>query len=323
MINIIELEQKVIDRKKIDFEEALELLNTEDTEQLFKSANKIRKHFVKNKAELCTIMNAKSGECSEDCKYCAQSVHYTTGIQEYPVVCREEALKLAVENEENGAHRFSLVTSGKGLYGEDFQRVVDIFKYLNENTGIKLCASHGILSYEQMQILKKAGVIRYHHNVETSRKHYSKICTTHTYEDRINTIKNAQRAGLEVCCGGIIGLGEDFEDRVNMALELRDLDIRSIPINVLTPIMGTPLENAKQLEPLDILKTIAMFRFVNPEADIRYAGGRNNLGDMQCKGLEAGINAALTGNYLTTTGSNTEKDIKMFKNLGFEVVRMY
>lgn len=319
MININEIEKRILRGGEITFEEALELINTDNTDELFDAANRIRKYFVKNKGDLCTIMNAKSGKCSEDCKYCAQSAHFKTGMQEYPVVCKEEALKLAVENEKNGAHRFSLVTSGKGMQGEDFKKIITIYDYINEKTSIKLCASHGIISYEQMMSLKESGVLRYHHNVETSREYYERICTTHTYQDRIDTIKNAKKAGLEVCSGGIIGLGESVEDRVEMAFELKNLNIMSIPINVLMPVKGTPLENLQPLSPLEILKTISVFRLINPKADIRYAGGRSKLGDMQKKGLEAGINGALTGNYLTTIGSNMEEDLKMFKELGFEV----
>ena len=319
MIHIKTIENRIIQGGEISFKEAVELYNAPEVGGLLHSANNIRKDFLGNSGELCTIMNGKSGKCSEDCKYCAQSSHYTTGIEEYDVVGLEKALFEAEENFQGGAHRFSLVTSGRGLSGDDFEKVLDIYKRIKEKSEIKLCASHGILSYEQLLRLKEAGVTRYHHNLETSREYYSSICTTHSFKDRIDTIKNAQRAGLEICSGGIIGLGESVEDRVSMAFELRDLGVISIPINILTPIKGTPLENAERIAPLEVLKTMAIYRFLNPRAYIRYAAGRVTLGEMKILGLKGGVNAALTGNFLTTTGTSIKEDVKMFKELGFQL----
>ncbi len=319
MLNVKEMELKVIEGCDITFSEAFELIKTDNIEDLFNSANVIRDNFCSNKAELCTIMNAKSGQCSEDCKYCAQSVYHTTNIKVYPLVNKEEIFKIAYENMQKGAARFSLVTSGKGLEGKDFEKILNIYRYLKEKLSIKLCASHGILSYDKILMLKQAGVSRYHHNIETSKNYYKNICSTHTYEDRINTIKNAQNAKIEVCSGGIIGLGESIEDRLNMAFQLKDLNIKSIPINILSPVKGTPLEKTSPMNPIDILKTISIFRFINKDAYIRYAGGRHNLKNMQDKGLKAGINSALTGDYLTTTGSSILKDIEMFINNSFRL----
>lgn len=305
--------------KEITFSEAIELYQTEDLEELFGAANRIREKFTGNKVDLCTIMNAKSGKCSENCKFCAQSAHYSTGVEVYPLVDVEKALKLAKENEASGAHRFSLVTSGKGILQKDWEKVLTIYKVLRKETNLKLCASLGIISYEQALQLKEVGVTMYHHNVETSRDYFPKICTTHTYQERIDTIKNVLRAGLDICCGGIIGMGESFEDRINMAFEIKELGVKSIPINILNPIKGTPLENLKPLEPQEILKTMAVFRFIIPDSFIRYAGGRSALGELQRQGLKAGVNAALVGNYLTTVGNKISEDIQMIKEEGLEV----
>lgn len=319
MIKLKDLEEKIINGYDIRFKEAVKLYKTDNVQDLFNLANNIRKAYCSNKAELCTIMNAKSGKCSEDCKYCAQSIHYNTDIEVYPLINKDEALKLAYNNMKKGANRFSLVTSGKGLDGNDFDKVLNIYRYLKDNLDIKLCASHGILSYEKLLMLKQAGVTRYHHNIETSKDYFNKICSTHTYEDRINTIKNAQKAGIDVCSGGILGLGESIEDRFNMAFELKKLNIKSIPLNILTPIKGTPLENINRIDQFDVLKTISIFRLINKDAYIRYAGGRNNIINIQEKGLNSGINSALTGDYLTTTGNGIYKDKEMFLNNGFEL----
>lgn len=313
------MEEKVMNGQPISFEEAIMLMQTDDVERLFTAANRIREKFKGNKVDLCTIMNAKSGKCSENCKYCAQSGHYHTGVPEYPLVSIEEAIKMAKENEKDGAHRFSLVTSGRDLSGEDFDKVIEIYKVLKRETKLQLCASHGIISYEQAVRLREAGVTMYHHNIETSRDYFDKICDTHSYQDRIDTIKNVMAAGLDVCCGGIIGMGESMEDRIKMALEIRGLGVKSIPVNVLNPIKGTPLENAERLTPIEILKTMAVFRFIIPDGFIRYAGGRNVLGELQRLGFKAGVNAALVGNYLTTVGNVISEDIRMIKEEGLEV----
>ena len=237
-------------------------------------------------------------------------------------VSKELALCEAQKNEVEGAHRFSLVTSGRGLRGneKELDKLVEIYKYIGENTDkLELCASHGICTKEALQKLADAGVLTYHHNLESSRRFYPNVCTSHTYDDRINTIKNAKAVGLDVCSGGIFGLGETIEDRIDMALDLRELEICSVPINVLTPIPGTPFENNEAVEPLEILKTISIYRFIMPETYLRYGGGRIKLGDYVKTGLRCGINSALTGNFLTTTGTTIEKDKKMIEELGYEL----
>lgn len=313
-----ELKNKVLNGYKVSKIEALSLYN-ENIDELCKEANEIREYFTGNKVDLCSIINGKSGRCSENCKYCAQSAHFKTGVKEYTLLSYEEILRNAKENQEEGVNRFSIVTSGKGLYGEEFDKVINYYKKLNNDCTISLCASHGIISKESLIRLKGTGVIRYHHNIETSRRHYSEICTTHSYEDRINTINDAKEIGLEVCSGGIIGMGETVEDRIDMALELRNLEIVSIPINVLMPIPGTPLEKQECLTEEDILRTIAVFRFVNPNAQIRLAAGRNCLTNYGEKAFLSGANATITGNLLTTCGNKIMDDKELIRKIGLEV----
>ncbi|MGL4760519.1 MAG: biotin synthase BioB [Sarcina sp.] len=317
MIN--KLKEKVLNGYKLNREEALALYNTNEVDKLKEAANEIREKLCGKSVDLCSIVNGKSGKCSENCKYCAQSIHFKTGVSEYPLMPYEEVEKLAKENEREGVNRFSIVTSGKGLYGKDFDRVVDYYDRLKKNCGINLCASHGIVNKESLNKLKNVGVKRYHHNLETSEKYYAEICTTHTYKERIDTIQYAKELGLEVCSGGIIGMGESIEDRIDLALTLRDLEIKSIPVNALMPIKGTPLENAKALTEEDILRTIATFRFVNPVANIRLAAGRNLLTGAGESAFKAGANATITGNLLTTCGNKIKDDKEMINKLGLEV----
>lgn len=319
---IKDLEIRILSGEYINFQEAMtltELRNNEEIEQLCLSANNIRKNFCGNKVDLCSIMNAKSGRCSEDCKFCAQSVHYNTNAEVYDLVSKEAALKIAKENESEGVNRFSLVTSGRGITSSDFEKVLDIYEKLNRELKIELCASLGILEYDKLLKLKDRGITMYHHNLETSREFYKEICTTHSYEERIDTIKAAQKAGIPVCSGGIIGLGESWVDRINLAFQLKELKIMSIPVNVLNPVKGTPLEDSKNLSQEDILKTIAIFRFINPKALIRLAGGRNLIRDLGKECFNSGANATITGNYLTTSGNKICDDKKMISELKLEV----
>lgn len=315
------LEDKVLKEELINFKEAMKLTNVEkkDIGKLCKSANKIREDFCGNEVDLCTIMNAKSGHCSEDCKFCSQSAHYKTNIKVHGIVSKEDALKLARENENEGVNRFSLVTSGRGACKNELEHIIDIYKEVKNNTKIDLCASLGILDYKDLIRLKEEGVKMYHHNLETNRSYYENICTTHGYDERIHTINAAKDAGLEVCSGGIIGLGESIKDRLELAFELRSLNIKSIPINILNPIKGTPLENAESLSQEDILKTVSIFRFINPKAFIRLAGGRNQIENFGQKCFLAGANATITGNYLTTSGNKICDDKKMINDLKLKV----
>ena len=318
-IKLAELAEQILTGANLDLQTALDLSQTSELNELFFWADQIRERFRGSKVDLCTIMNAKSGQCSENCKFCAQSVHYQTGIKEYPLVTKEVALEMALENQVAGVKRFSLVTSGKVLTGEDFEQILEIFVALKGATSLRLCASLGCISLEQARALQQVGVERYHHNLESNREFYPEICNTHPYELRVATIKNAQAVGLDVCAGGIIGLGEQLSDRIKLAFELRELGVRSIPVNVLNPIKGTPLEQQKILDPLEILKTFALFRLIIPDGEVRYAGGRVSLGEQQKVGLRAGVNAVLVGNYLTTIGNQIEADLKMITEAGLEV----
>lgn len=316
------LEEKVSVGQVISFEEAMKLTfieEKEDIEELCNCANKVRELFCGKEVDLCSIMNAKSGRCTEDCKFCAQSSYYKTNVEVYELVSKEAALSLAKENESEGVNRFSLVTSGRGTTGSDFEKILELYEELNKEIKIDLCASLGILGYEEMLKLKEKGITMYHHNLETSREYYEKICTTHSYDERIDTINAAIRAGMLVCSGGIIGLGESFEDRVKLAFQLRELGVKSIPVNVLNPIKGTPLENAESLSQEEILKTIAIFRLVNPKALIRLAGGRNLMNEFGKNCFMSGANATITGNYLTTSGNKICDDKKMVSDLLLEV----
>ena len=322
---IHQLKDRVLEGYLVTREDTAKLLSIsiekeEELKELLQAANEIREKFCGNFFNLCTILNAKSGRCSENCRYCAQSAHFKTNADVYPLVSKEVALEAAKEVEVEGAHRFSLVTSGRGLQGkeEELDKLQEIYRYLKENTDLDLCASHGICSKEALQKLKDSGVKTYHHNLESSRRFYPTICTSPTFDDRVNTVKYAHEVGLQVCSGGIFGLGETEEDRIDMAFDLRELRVHSVPINILTPIPGTPLENNKEIDPKELLKDIAIYRFILPKVSIRYAGGRVKLGEYAKLGLEGGVNSALTGNFLTTTGNTIESDKKMIKELGYE-----
>ncbi|WP_066495572.1 biotin synthase BioB, partial [Abyssisolibacter fermentans] len=223
---IKDIENRILNGGSISYEESLQLINTsnDNIEHLFNSADKIRQAYMGNKADLCTIVNAKSGKCSENCKYCAQSIYYNTGVHEYKLLSYDNILEKALYVQNKGAHRISLVTSGRGVADEDLKELVEIYKRLKIDTDLKICASHGIITYEQALLLKSSGVDMYHHNLETGYKYYKNICTTHNYDDRIRTIDNLQKAGITVCSGGIIGMDETLIDRIDMAFELRRLN---------------------------------------------------------------------------------------------------
>lgn len=296
--------------------EVLKLLRV-PVEQLCTAANAIRKYFCNDSFDICTIINAKSGTCSENCKFCSQSSHFNTESPEYDMLSQSEILKDAKYNEQKGVLRYSLVTSGRRLSKTEVDKVCQIYREISKTSNMALCASHGLLEYEDFVKLYQAGVVRYHNNLESSRSFFSKVCTTHTYEDKLKTIRAAQKAGLKVCSGGIIGLGETMEDRIDMAFELRALGIKSVPINILNPIQGTPFGENKILSEDEILKTIAIFRFILPDAVIRLAGGRGLLKDKGKCAFLSGINGAITGDMLTTSGTNIDMDKQMIAEAGF------
>lgn len=320
-MNIEILTNKIYEGYKISKKEALELINC-NLKELSYYANEIRKKFCGNSFDICSIINAKSGACSEDCKYCAQSKFYNVNCEKYKILKKEEILDGALQNQKNGLLRYSVVTSGKKLSEKEIDLICEAYKTINKQCEISTCASHGLLSYEQLKKLKQSGVCRYHNNLETSRKNFPNICTTHTYDEKIATIKNAQKAGLEVCSGGIMGLGENMEDRIDMALDLRKLNVKSVPINILNPIKGTPFEKNKKLSFDEIIRIIAIFRFILPENVIRLAGGRGLLDDKGKLAFQSGANAAISGHMLTTSGINTKQDLEIIDKLGFKKEKM-
>lgn len=320
MIDLKELKDKVIAGYKITKEEALVLSNTKDKHMLYLIANDIRKEIMGDVFDLCSIINAKSGKCSENCKWCAQSSHFKTQVNSYDIVDKKTAVDLAHQNAEYGVNRYSFVTSGKAISNKDLDILCDYIQEVNKTAKIKVCASMGLLDEEKLLKLKDSGVLRYHCNIETSARNFAKLCTTHSLDDKIQTIKTCQKLGIEVCSGGIIGMGETMEDRIDMAIMLRDMGIKSIPINILNPIPGTPLENSAKLTNDDILTTIALFRIINPDAWLRFAGGRLLIADIQEKAMLSGVNAAITGDLLTTTGATVLEDIKRIKDTGFTIL---
>ncbi|MCI6158564.1 MAG: biotin synthase BioB [Selenomonadaceae bacterium] len=285
--------------------------------ELSAAAGRLQKHFCGNHIDLCTVINGRSGHCGENCKYCAQASCHKTHIDEYGFLPEDEIVENARANETEGVNRFAIVTSGRRLAGEDFRKALHCYRRMKkELTHMDLCASHGLLTREQLHELHEAGVTSYHHNIETSRRFFPQICTSHTYDDRIQTIRRAQEEGFCVCSGGIIGLGEDWDDRIDMAVSLAELGIESIPVNALMPIPGTPLENQPLISSEDILRTVAIFRFINPTANIRLAAGRKRLPDNGATALQSGASASITGNMLTTTGTTIREDMAMLERLG-------
>lgn len=320
MQEIIALADKVLAGEEITKQEAEFLINVSDenTMLLLAMADKIRQKYAGNEVDCCAILNGRSGKCSENCKFCAQSAHYNTGVKEYPLLSEEEIFAAAEKAKAAGAVRFSVVTSGRGQSkADDFDNICRVLKRIKTELGIEVCASLGILTLEQAKKLKEVGVTRYHSNLETAGSYFPDICTTHTYEDKFVTIKNAQAAGLRVCSGGILGLGETPQQRVEMAFTLKELGIDSVPLNLLTPIPGTPFANNAPITPLEILRTFAVYRFILPHAQIRTAGGREvNLRDLQALALNGGASGIMIGGYLTTAGRGTEKDLQMLSDLG-------
>ncbi len=277
--------------------------------ELIGRADKIRKQFAGNRVELCNILNAKSGLCSEDCKFCAQSARHKTGAQAYPLKSKAQMLEAARSAKEIGAERFDIVTSGDKLSEEDFGVIVDAIGEITKEVKIKTCASLGSMGDREFSLLKKAGLSRYHHNIESSPRFFAKIVSTHTFEDRLKTIKAAKRAGLEVCSGGIIGMGETMEDRIEMALILKELNVDSVPLNILVPIPGTPLGNNTVLSCQEVIRTIAIFRIILKDKIIKIAAGRESIfKDFQALGFMAGANGMLIGGYLTIKGRSVEED---------------
>lgn len=319
MVIVEELKEKVLAGGEVTREEALELVEA-PLEELAQAADQLREHFCGDRFDLCTIINGKCGKCSEDCKYCAQSAHYHTNLEEsYPLLPTEELVKGAAENKRQGVLRYSIVTSGRKLSDREVDQVCESIQAIREQVGIEVCVSFGLLGEEAFRKLKEAGASRVHCNLESSRCYFPQVCTTHTYDEKIQTMQAAQRAGLSICSGGIIGLGETMEDRIDMVLTARELGVKSIPVNLLNPIPGTPYEHNPVLTEDELRRVVAIFRFLIPDGNIRLAGGRGLLQDKGARCFRSGANAAISGDMLTTSGITVRRDQEMLNELGYQV----
>lgn len=298
-------------------EELLKLYNS-DLEELLEISGKV----CSNKIELCSLISARTGKCSQNCKYCAQSSHYRTNIETKPLLSPEEVKKAALRSKEHKSLRFAVVTSGKTPDESDFDTMIEMIKEINKIDGLNSCASIGILNEEQAKRLAEAGLKRFHHNINTCRSYHPQICTTHSYEDRINTVKLVRKYGMELCCGVIIGMGESVAQRVEMAMELAEIHPDSIPLNILMPIKDTPFENYHdKIDEDGIMRTIAILKIANPDSVVRFCGGRMRLSEKnQELMLKYCVEGILTGDYLTTTGKTPEKDLETIEKLNKELI---
>ncbi len=313
------LRDRVLKAERLSAQECLSLIEA-PVHTLFEASTAIREHYRGNRVDLCSIINAKSGGCSEDCAFCAQSSRHETDVQYYPLLDSERILQRAREAVTWGARRFCIVTSGRKVTPKEIDRIAETIARI-KGLGLLPCATLGILTKEELQTLKDAGLYRYHHNIETSRRFFKEVCTTHTFEEKLKTIEAAMTVGLSVCSGGLFGLGETWQDRVEMALLLRELGVDSVPINFLIPIKGTPLGNKQPLPALEALRIVSLFRFLLPDREIRVCGGRvQTLKGLQSMIFFAGADGLLIGNYLTQKGSSVEDDLFVISSLGLEPI---
>ena len=304
-------------------EEALRLSEAEGTGiyDLFRAASRLKEHFVGNEVHLCSIINAKSGRCAEDCAFCAQSAHHKTDAPIYPLVREEQMVESARLAETNGSACFGIITSGTTVKGAELEQILSALRRIRKETTILPSCSLGIIDEETARKLKDAGMDTYHHNLETAESFFPSICTTHEYQDDVDTVRAVKKAGVKVCSGGIFGLGESAAQRVEMAFTLKDLDVDSVPMNFLNPIEGTRLEGAANITAMECLKTVALYRMILPDKRITVCGGREkNLRDLQSWIFFAGANGTMIGNYLTTLGRNVDTDLTMFSDLGLKTV---
>ena len=313
------LKERIEQGHRLGYDEALELLRTTPETELCALAHALRTRYQGKTIDMCSIMNARSGRCSEDCKWCAQSKFHKTEVEVYPLVGAGEAVEEAAGNARKGVKRFSLVTSGRTLSDADTDRICAIYRRIGSEVDISLCASLGLLSKEQLVRLRQSGVRRYHCNLETAPSYFGELCTTHTQQQKLQTIAWAREAGLEICCGGIIGMGESERQRIEFALAIRDTGAVSVPMNVLNPIPGTRLEKALPLSDRDVLRAAALMQIVNPDASVRLAGGRSRIKHLEPELFRCGVSASIVGDLLTTSGSDIDTDKAMFKKWGFGI----
>ena len=319
-MNLLEqIKARALDGSPCSVKDALEISRQFNINDICDAADEIRQKWSGDTMDTCSIVNARSGRCSEDCKWCAQSRFHKTGCKEYDIIPHDEVMKAVKLNTSKGVRRFSLVTSGRKVAPADIKRFCDIFRDAAKASPISLCASMGLLTKEELQQLKDAGVNRYHCNLEAASSFFPNLCTTHSHEDKLRTIRAAREVGMEVCCGGIIGMGETMEQRLQLAEEAREAGACSIPINILNPIKGTPLENEAPISEEEIILTVALFRLVAPKCNLRFAGGRLRLSDKATRRiLRGGMSGALVGDMLTTVGNNIDQDRDLFTEMGFK-----
>lgn len=319
MKDIRSLESRIKEGCRLSYNEAVELAHEASVAELQGLADRLREHYTGDLFDTCSIMNARSGRCPEDCKWCSQSKHHHTDVDIYPLVGAREAVDMARHNAAKGVRRFSLVTSGRAMTDAEIVKCKEICDRLAGEVEIEVCASMGLLTKPQLQALFESGVKRYHCNLETAPSYFPELCTTHTTDDKIQTIRWAQEVGMEVCSGGIIGMGETLEQRVELAVVLRELGVRSVPVNMLNPIPGTRLAGTAPMSDDEVIRSIAMFRIVNPEAHIRFAGGRTRVKHLERALLHGGVSASIVGDMLTTSGSDIDSDKALFANEGFSI----
>ncbi len=310
---------RVLSGKDISFRSAERLLKSDDVYNLARSSNTITRKFNGEGVDIETLINAKSGACPEDCSFCAQSSWYNTDINKYPLLPQETILDQAQKAKESGANSFCLVCAYRSPPDKEFEQICKTIIEIKKNVKIEVNVSLGFMSREKARRLKSLGVKRYNHNLETSESYFSQICKTHDFYDRVNTAKIVKEEGLELCCGGIIGMGENPIQRLELAFSLKSLQPDEVPINILIARKGTPLENLNPLDPMDAIKTIAVWRFIMPKTILKIAGGREiHLKDKERLALKAGANGIITGGYLTTGGNNLSRDIAMIKEIGLQ-----
>lgn len=312
------IKSKILSGEQLTEGEAYGLIEIKDRTLLRNIAADVTATFMSRQFDPCSIVNARSGRCPENCKWCAQSAHYDTHCDIYDFIDHKHCMHVAELNKKAGIRHFSFVTSGRALQGELLERLCSMAVEVKKNTGMKTCASLGLLDRERLLKLWDAGVHRYHCNLETAPSHFKELCSTHTIDDKLETIRQAREIGFEICSGGIIGMGETERQRVEFALVLREAHPVSIPINILCPIPGTPLENIPPITNEEIIDTVAIMRLVHPRAILRFAGGRERLSrDVQLECMRVGISGAIIGDLLTTLGSTVAQDKKMVQEAGY------